>query len=59
MFHYDITQGLKINTPLIKKVDNTYNNGVSIQKTDTQTYNYELSVEHDENSTPLTPEQIT
>ena len=58
MFHYGITQGLKINTPLIYKANNTYINGASIQKTDTPTYNYELSVEHDENSTPLTPEQI-
>lgn len=58
MFHYDITQGLKINTPLIKKADNMCTNGASIQKTDTSNNNYELSIEHNENSTPLTPEQI-
>lgn len=58
MFHYDITQGLKINTLLIKKADNMCTNCASIQKTDTSNNNCGLSIEHNEKSTPLTPEQI-
>jgi len=59
MFNFNITQRLSINTTQIKNIGNTQTKTVSSNNINTKPSNSsELSVEHDESSTPLTPEQI-
>lgn len=58
MFDYNITQGFRIETPKYNSAENNSTLRTTVQNTVTTTQNYKLALEHDENSTPLTPEQI-